>query len=150
MHPWQRRALPLPWGSPDRILQLTCCFVSPPQGPLLKGKRCVVLADGFYEWQQRGGGKQPYFIYFPQNKKHPVLRHRQCLSTELHSHADTWGRAWGEAGNSRTGMCRGEFSFKGALLLVPQITAAHSHTQPHSIPTRHPCCCSACAICMSC
>ncbi|NXC45048.1 HMCES protein, partial [Penelope pileata] len=38
------------------------------KGPLLKGKRCVVLADGFYEWQQRGRGKQPYFIYFPQSK----------------------------------------------------------------------------------
>ncbi|XP_025931295.1 abasic site processing protein HMCES isoform X2 [Apteryx mantelli] len=36
------------------------------KGPLLKGKRCVVLADGFYEWQQLDGGKQPYFIYFPQ------------------------------------------------------------------------------------
>ncbi|NWU96198.1 HMCES protein, partial [Upupa epops] len=37
--------------------------------PLLKGKRCVVLADGFYEWQQQqSGGKQPYFIYFPQSK----------------------------------------------------------------------------------
>ncbi|KFV78452.1 UPF0361 protein C3orf37, partial [Struthio camelus australis] len=36
------------------------------KGPLLKGKRCVVLADGFYEWQQHNGGKQPYFIYFPQ------------------------------------------------------------------------------------
>lgn len=44
-----------------------------PQGPLLKGKRCVVLADGFYEWQQCGGGKQPYFIYFPQSKDDQVL-----------------------------------------------------------------------------
>ncbi|NWS50491.1 HMCES protein, partial [Probosciger aterrimus] len=35
---------------------------------LLKGKRCVVLADGFYEWQQHTGGKQPYFIHFPQTK----------------------------------------------------------------------------------
>ncbi|NXB87793.1 HMCES protein, partial [Vidua chalybeata] len=38
------------------------------KGALLKGKRCVVLADGFYEWQQHSGGKQPYFIYFPQTK----------------------------------------------------------------------------------
>ncbi|XP_054834669.1 abasic site processing protein HMCES [Eublepharis macularius] len=36
------------------------------KGPLVKGKRCVVLADGYYEWQQRNGQKQPYFIYFPQ------------------------------------------------------------------------------------
>ncbi|NXC97182.1 HMCES protein, partial [Certhia familiaris] len=39
------------------------------KGALLKGKRCVVLADGFYEWQQQSGGKQPYFIYFPQTKE---------------------------------------------------------------------------------
>ncbi|NXH14925.1 HMCES protein, partial [Bucco capensis] len=38
------------------------------KGALLKGKRCVVLADGFYEWQQQSGGKQPYFIYFPQTQ----------------------------------------------------------------------------------
>ncbi|NXB31592.1 HMCES protein, partial [Eulacestoma nigropectus] len=38
------------------------------KGALLKGQRCVVLADGFYEWQQQSGGKQPYFIYFPQTK----------------------------------------------------------------------------------
>ncbi|NWX36920.1 HMCES protein, partial [Notiomystis cincta] len=38
------------------------------KGALLKGKRCVVLADGFYEWQQQSKGKQPYFIYFPQTK----------------------------------------------------------------------------------
>nr|XP_056715673.1 abasic site processing protein HMCES [Euleptes europaea] len=36
------------------------------KGPLVKGKRCVVLANGYYEWQQRNGQKQPYFIYFPQ------------------------------------------------------------------------------------
>ncbi|KFP60368.1 UPF0361 protein C3orf37, partial [Cariama cristata] len=38
------------------------------KGALLKGKRCVVLADGFYEWQRTHGGTQPYFIYFPQTK----------------------------------------------------------------------------------
>lgn len=25
-------------------------------------RRCLVLADGFYEWQQQGGSKTPYFI----------------------------------------------------------------------------------------
>lgn len=25
-------------------------------------RRCLVVADGFYEWQRRGGRKQPYFI----------------------------------------------------------------------------------------
>ncbi|KAJ8259830.1 hypothetical protein GJAV_G00173970 [Gymnothorax javanicus] len=36
---------------------------------LLKGQRCVILADGFYEWK-RENGKQPFFIYFPQSKEH--------------------------------------------------------------------------------
>ncbi|XP_012860006.2 abasic site processing protein HMCES [Echinops telfairi] len=38
--------------------------------PLGKGRRCVILADGFYEWQRCQGTsqRQPYFIYFPQIK----------------------------------------------------------------------------------
>lgn len=37
--------------------------------PLNKGRRCVVLCEGFYEWKKpksKGGIKQPYIIYFPQ------------------------------------------------------------------------------------
>lgn len=55
--------------------------LSLPQGALLKGKRCVVLADGFYEWQQHSGGKQPYFIYFPQTKDAVVQSPSPCLNT---------------------------------------------------------------------
>lgn len=29
----------------------------------LESKRCLVIADGFYEWQKREGGKQPFFIH---------------------------------------------------------------------------------------
>ena len=45
-----------------------------PQVPLVKGRRCVVLADGFYEWQRRQATshRQPYFIYFPQVKPEKV------------------------------------------------------------------------------
>ncbi|XP_028407763.1 embryonic stem cell-specific 5-hydroxymethylcytosine-binding protein-like isoform X2 [Dendronephthya gigantea] len=41
------------------------------KGALEKGRRCVVLAEGFYEWQEvkSGGPKQPYFIYFKDNMK---------------------------------------------------------------------------------
>ncbi|KAM9325347.1 abasic site processing protein HMCES [Gastrophryne carolinensis] len=38
------------------------------KGPLFKGKRCVVLAEGFYEWRRQDGEKQPYYIYFPPTK----------------------------------------------------------------------------------
>ncbi len=29
----------------------------------IKSKRCLVLASGFYEWQNQYGKKQPYYIY---------------------------------------------------------------------------------------
>ncbi len=28
----------------------------------LRSRRCLIVADGFYEWQRLGGRKQPYFI----------------------------------------------------------------------------------------
>lgn len=38
------------------------------KGPFNHGQRCVVVCDGFYEWQttKNTKTKQPYFIYMPQ------------------------------------------------------------------------------------
>jgi len=30
---------------------------------LLTNQRCIVPADGFYEWREESGIKQPYFFY---------------------------------------------------------------------------------------
>jgi putative SOS response-associated peptidase YedK len=34
----------------------------------LKRRRCLVAADGFYEWKAEGRVKQPYFIHFPDDR----------------------------------------------------------------------------------
>lgn len=33
-----------------------------------KKRRCLVVADGFYEWKKEEGGKQPYWIHLPESK----------------------------------------------------------------------------------
>jgi putative SOS response-associated peptidase YedK len=33
-----------------------------------RSRRCLVLADGFYEWQKVKGGKQPYYIRLKEGK----------------------------------------------------------------------------------
>lgn len=36
---------------------------SPAYGPALRRRRCLMVADGFYEWTKGGtGGKQPYYF----------------------------------------------------------------------------------------
>ncbi|GFN88495.1 embryonic stem cell-specific 5-hydroxymethylcytosine-binding protein-like [Plakobranchus ocellatus] len=36
--------------------------------PLQRGKRCVILADGFFEWKSNKDGKQPYYFYFEKEE----------------------------------------------------------------------------------
>lgn len=33
-----------------------------------RGRRCVVIADGYYEWQGQGKEKQPYWIHLPDQQ----------------------------------------------------------------------------------
>lgn len=33
-----------------------------------KRQRCLILADGFYEWKREGKMKQPYYIHFADNR----------------------------------------------------------------------------------
>jgi len=35
---------------------------------LIKSKRCIVLADGYYEWITTNSVKQPFYIHHPQNQ----------------------------------------------------------------------------------
>ncbi|GIW94550.1 MAG: DUF159 family protein [Pirellulaceae bacterium] len=37
--------------------------VKPAFRRLIARRRCLVVADGYYEWQKRDGGKQPYWIH---------------------------------------------------------------------------------------
>jgi putative SOS response-associated peptidase YedK len=34
----------------------------------MRRRRCLVVADGFYEWQRRGKAKQPYFIHLRDDR----------------------------------------------------------------------------------
>lgn len=40
-------------------------FEKPMWKGIIKRNRCLVPANGFYEWQKRDGGKQPFYIHFP-------------------------------------------------------------------------------------
>ncbi len=51
----------------------------------MRRRRCVVPADGYYEWQRRGARKQPYFI-------HPS----DGAPLALAALAETWGGPHGE------------------------------------------------------
>ncbi|GIY73966.1 abasic site processing protein HMCES [Caerostris extrusa] len=52
------------------------------KGAASAGRRCIVLADGFYEWKEIGNKKkQPYFIYFPQEKE-VFMQSRDSFSEE--------------------------------------------------------------------
>lgn len=49
--------------------------MSSPKFAMQKGQRCVILADGFYEWRKEENKRQPFFIYFPQTPKEKTKDH---------------------------------------------------------------------------
>ncbi|XP_026204560.1 abasic site processing protein HMCES [Anabas testudineus] len=51
--------------------------------PLLKGQRCVILADGFYEWKRQNTEKQPFFIYFPQGSRQQKTEDQSDLTASV-------------------------------------------------------------------
>lgn len=43
-------------------------FEKPMWKGIVKRNRCLVPANGFYEWQKRGSGKQPFYIHYPDER----------------------------------------------------------------------------------
>jgi putative SOS response-associated peptidase YedK len=54
------------------------------RGAWERGRRCILPAAGFYEWQRRGPGKQPFFI--------------KLADREIFGFAGLWERSKGEEG----------------------------------------------------
>lgn len=50
-------------------------FEKPSFRNALRRRRCIVPASGFYEWQARSDGKQPYYI---RRANHRCLRWQGC------------------------------------------------------------------------
>lgn len=59
--------------------------------PLLPRRRCVVIADGYYEWRKTATGRIPYYIRHPEEKLLPLA-----------GLWDTWRGAADETLNSYT------------------------------------------------
>lgn len=54
----------LSWGLHGNInARAETVAVKPTFRESLRSRRAIVFADGYYEWQQRHDGKQPYFIH---------------------------------------------------------------------------------------
>jgi len=62
----RRRATRLRWGLAGDSRRINARIETVSQRPAFRGalqaRRCLVPADGFYEWAERGGAKQPYHI----------------------------------------------------------------------------------------
>lgn len=68
----------------------------------MKGQRCVILADGFYEWQKQDEVKQPFFIYFPQTEGPSQDKTDEPLGSRTTTDATCPGRT---TSSDLTGVC---------------------------------------------
>uniref|UniRef100_A0A8C1UPV7 Abasic site processing protein HMCES n=1 Tax=Cyprinus carpio TaxID=7962 RepID=A0A8C1UPV7_CYPCA len=87
--------------------------------PLLKGQRCVILADGFYEWRRTEKEKQPFFIYFPQTQggQVPVWTKERWRLLTIAGLFDSW-----------TPPCGGETLYTYTVIIVdasPNLQSIH-------------------------
>ncbi|XP_064102180.1 abasic site processing protein HMCES-like [Macrobrachium nipponense] len=59
---------------------------------LHNGQRCVVLSDGFYEWEttKQSKTKQPYFIYVPQEEGVEIWNRKSWESDDLWTEEEGW------------------------------------------------------------
>lgn len=59
---------------------------------LVKGQRCVVLCDGFYEWQSTKGdkNKQPHFIFAPQTEGVDIWNRKTWDTENVWSEEEGW------------------------------------------------------------
>lgn len=63
------------------------------KSPLEKGKRCVILAEGFFEWETlKGGKKQPYYIYFKNDGKLEAKTDSMLVSKDGKSKVEEMGQ----------------------------------------------------------
>ena len=90
------------------------------RGPWKRGQRCIIPANGFYEWQELAGGKQPWFI--------------RLRDQELFGFAGLWDRsvtAEGEAIHSCTIVTLPASPFMAEIHNTrkrePAIVRAHEH-----------------------
>ncbi|MGH9491674.1 MAG: SOS response-associated peptidase [Terriglobales bacterium] len=71
---WMRWGLDPPWastpgGAPPLInARAETLAAKPAFRDSFRARRCLVPADGFYEWQKLDRAKQPWFIHFPDDR----------------------------------------------------------------------------------
>lgn len=98
----ERVIVPMRWalvpswykGKEDQYLNLSNCrsegMLEKPsfRGAFTHGRRCVVVADGFYEWQRSIKPSQPYFCYSYNNKPGFAKTEEKC--TESWNETSGW------------------------------------------------------------